>query len=91
VPVEYEDRKLPKTGYYKGTPFYGSRDQRLELTYRFIDRLNKRCSGRIVSPPNSWYTMDGEKYAKTFMENSSSVHISPEYYRRKDWGQTCLM
>lgn len=91
VPIEYEGRKLPKTGYYKGTPFYGSRDQRLELTHRFIDTLNKKCGGRIVSPPDSWYTMDGEKYAKTFMENSSSVHISPEYYRRKDWGQTCLM
>ncbi|MEK9696417.1 MAG: hypothetical protein VW270_11670, partial [Candidatus Poseidoniales archaeon] len=24
VPVEYEDRKIPKSGFYKGTPFYGT-------------------------------------------------------------------
>ena len=90
VPVEYEGRKLPKTGYYKGTPFYGSRDSRLALTLQFIETLNKLSGGRVVSPPQDWYSMDGERYAKIHMENSSSVHLSPEYYRRKDWGQTCL-
>lgn len=89
VPVEYEDRRLPKTGYFKGTPFYGSRKDRLDLTYRFIDGLNKR-QVNVIQPPEEWYKMDGEKYAKTYMENSSSVHISPQYYRRNDWGQTCL-
>jgi len=90
VPVEYEGRKLPKTGYYKGTPFYGSRESRLALTLQFIETLNKLTGGRVVSPPSEWYSMDGERYAKVHMENSSSVHLSPEYYRRKDWGQTCL-
>lgn len=90
VPVEYEDRRLPKSGYFKGTPFYGSRQERLDLTLRFIDRLNKVTNNRVVMPPQEWYDMDGEKYAKTYMENSSSVHISPQYYRRNDWGQTCL-
>ena len=89
VPVEYEGRRLPKTGYFKGTPFFGSRQDRLDLTYRFIDGLNKRRVN-VVQPPKEWYTMDGEKYANTYMENSSSVHISPQYYRRNDWGQTCL-
>jgi hypothetical protein len=90
VPVEYEERRLPKTGYFKGTPFYGSRKDRLDLTLRFIDRLNKISGNRVIMPPEEWYKMDGEKYAKTYMENSSSVHISPQYYRRNDWGQTCL-
>ena len=90
VPVEYEDRKLPKTGYYKGTPFFGSRKERLALTYRFIEGLDKRKVS-IIHPPKEWYEMDGEKYAKTYMENSSSVHISPEYYRRNDWGPACLV
>jgi hypothetical protein len=89
VPVEYEDRRLPKTGYYKGTPFFGSRQDRLDLTYQIIEGLNKR-KVNVIMPPEEWYKMDGEKYAKTYMENSSSVHISPQYYRRKDWGQTCL-
>lgn len=89
VPVEHEERRLPKTGYFKGTPFFGSRQERLDLTYRFIEGLNKRKVS-VVQPPEEWYKMDGEKYAKTHMENSSSVHISPQYYRRNDWGQTCL-
>lgn len=89
VPIEYEDRRLPKTGYFKGTPFYGKRQDRLDLTYRFIEGLNKR-KVNVIQPPEEWYKMDGEKYAKTYMENSSSVHISPQYYRRNDWGQTCL-
>lgn len=89
VPVEYEERRLPKTGYFKGTPFFGSRQDRLDLTYRIIEGLNKR-KVNLIMPPEEWYKMDGEKYAKTYMENSSSVHISPQYYRRNDWGQTCL-
>ena len=84
VPVEYEGRRLPKTGYFKGTPFFGSRKERLDLTYRFIEGLHKRKVS-VVQPPEEWYSMDGEAYAKTHMENSSSVHISPEYYRRYNW------
>ena len=87
VPVEYEGRKLPKTGYFKGTPFYGSREDRLALTLRFIDLLNKHSGNKVVMPPSGWYSMDGEQYAKKYMENSSSVHISPEYYRRYGWGE----
>lgn len=90
VPVEYEERRLPKTGYFKGTPFFGPRQDRLDLTYRIIEGLNKRRVN-VIQPPKDWYEMDGEKYAKTYMENSSSVHISPQYYRREDWGQTCLV
>ena len=91
VPVEYEERRLPKTGYYKGTPFFGTRKERYDLTMRFIDLLNKKSNGRVVMPPEDWYSMDPEKYAKTYMENGSSVHIAPPYYRRNDWGTTCLM
>lgn len=90
VPVEYEERRLPKTGYYKGTPFFGSRQERLDLTFRFIDTLNKLSSNKVIMPPENWYKLDGKIYAETYMENSSSVHISPQYYRRNDWGQTCL-
>jgi hypothetical protein len=91
VPIEYEERRLPKTGYFKGTPFFGSRQDRLMLTYQWMERLNKISGNKTIMPPIEWYKMDGEKYAKTYMENSSSVHISPQYYRRNDWGQTCLV
>ncbi|WP_341715245.1 hypothetical protein [Limnobacter sp.] len=91
VPVEYEERKIPKSGFYKGTPFYGTRQERYDLTMRFIDLLDKHSNGRVVMPPKEWYTMNPEKYAKTYMENNSSFHIAPPYYRRNDWGTTCLM
>ncbi len=87
VPVEYEGRRLPKTGYFKGTPFYGNRHRRLELTFKWMKILYQLVGNKIVMPPLHWYKMDGEQYAKTYMENSSSVHISPEKYRRHKWGK----
>lgn len=86
VPVEYEQRKLPKTGYYKGTPFYGAQAERKRITDEFIDILMEESNGNVVMPPRFWYDMNPQKYAETFMEHSSSVHIAPPYYRRYDFG-----
>lgn len=81
VPVEHEDRKLPKTGQYKGVNFNGSMSERLDFTMRFIDRLMSYCCDfDVVIPPSHWYMMGGEKYAKEIMELSSSVHIAPKNY-----------
>lgn len=90
VPVEFEERRIPKTGFYKKTPFFGSLQERCDLTNRFIDELNKQSGNKVIMPPSEWYTMDPEKYAKTFMEHGSSVHIAPPFYRRNDWGVTGL-
>jgi hypothetical protein len=84
VPVEYEARRLPQTGYYKDTPFCGSMQSRREWTAYFMDLMS--CEYKVVSPPADWYTMDGEEYAKKYMELSSSVHIAPINYRRFNWG-----
>lgn len=91
VPVEFEDRRLPKTGYFKGTPFFGSRADRLDLTLRFIEQLKELSGDKVVGPPDFWYEMDGKKYAEAYMENGSSVHIAPPYYRRNGWGPACLV
>lgn len=80
VPVEHEGRRIPKTGWYKGSPFAGSRESRLRETMLFIDELNRLMSGKVISPPRRWYEMDGEEYANNHMELSSSVHISPKHY-----------
>ena len=85
VPVEYEERKLPKTGYYKDTPFCGSMALRREWTDYFIELMS--CDNKVIGPPAEWYTMDGEEYAKQYMELGSSVHIAPTSYRRFNWGQ----
>lgn len=85
VPVEFEDRRIPKTGYYKDTPFYGSQQQRAILTKQWIEFLKYNYEN-VVQPPEYWYEMDPELYAKQIMEQNSSVHIAPMYYRRNDWG-----
>tara|TARA_B110000444_G_scaffold97089_1_gene92123 strand:+ start:9483 stop:10439 length:957 start_codon:yes stop_codon:yes gene_type:complete len=87
VPVEFEGRRIPKSGFYKGTPFYGSWEERQELTGEFITVITDHLSpDHIVGPPSDWYRMDPEKYAKTHMELSSSFHIAPTYYRTENWG-----
>ena len=90
VPVEFEARRIPKSGFYKKTPFFGSWQERYDLTNRFIDELNKQSGNKVIMPPSGWYTMDSEKYAKTFMEHGSSFHIAPPFYRRNNWGVTEL-
>jgi|TARA_B110000908_G_C10266773_1_gene464823 hypothetical protein len=86
VPVEFEGRRIPKSGFYKKTPFYGSWKDRWNLTNEFIDMLHTESKGKVIMPPKEWYTMDAEKYATTYMEHGSSFHIAPPYYRRNDWG-----
>lgn len=85
VPVEYEGRRIPQTGFYDGKPFAGSQAQRADWTAHFIDQMHSHGI-EVVSPPADWYTMDPEEYAKAHMELSSSVHISPMFYRRFNWG-----
>ena len=86
VPVEFEDRRIPKTGFYKKTAFYGTESERRDLTNRFIDELDSRSNGKVIMPPSDWYTMDSKAYANTFMEHGSSFHIAPPFYRHNDWG-----
>lgn len=89
VPVEYEARRLPKTGYYKGTPFFGSREARAATTQQFIESLKKYAGPEfVIMPPAHWYTMDPEQYAKTYMEYGSSVHMAPPYYRSNNFGES---
>ena len=89
VPVEFEGRRVPKTGYYKKTPFFGSLEERKALTSNFIEELhNNKVS--VVQPPEFWYTMDPEKYATTYMEFGGSFHIAPPFYRRNDFGENAF-
>tara|TARA_Y100001937_G_C7120762_1_gene332462 strand:+ start:149 stop:1147 length:999 start_codon:yes stop_codon:yes gene_type:complete len=87
VPVEFTGRRIPKTGFYKGEPFYGTLEDRQNITNEFIMHLQDLLpKEKIVGPPEEWYRMDPEKYAKTYMELSSSFHIAPLYYRSENWG-----
>lgn len=84
LPIENESRKLPKTGYYKGTPFYGSWKERNEIRKIFKEELKKQCGhtgGRvhvyewIGEMMNSKGELDFE-----YMEKPQSVHLSRQYY-----------
>jgi len=81
VPIEHEDRKIPKTGYYKKTPFYGGRGQRIQLDLIMMKKM-KESEFDCISPPAERYMMDGEEYAKNYMELGGSVHMAPTHYRR---------
>ena len=85
-PIEFEDRKLPKTGYYKKQPFWGSYDERSQALAGILETMDMISMNKIMYPTD-WLMMNPETYAKEKMENMSSVHISPQCYRRKDFGQ----
>lgn len=84
-PIEHEERKLPKTGYYKDQPFWGTREERINALNQWISTMDKLGMQR-VKYPEEWLLLNGERYAKEKMESVSSVHLSPEMYRRKEWG-----
>lgn len=84
-PIEWEERKLPKTGQYKGQSFYGAQLQRarlLEDIVSFTDEIGMNA----VHYPTEWRKIDPEQYAKSHMERPQSVHLSPTFYRRLNWG-----
>ena len=84
-PVEFEGRRLPKSGYYKGTPFFGSQSERAQLVNNWISYMYD-IKMNVVQPPETWYTMHPEEYANTYMEKPQSVHLSSSSYRRENWG-----
>ena len=89
-PIEFEGRRLPKTGYYKGQPFWGSYYERSQMLERIFETMDMISMNRIMYPME-WLKMNPEEFAKTKMEGTSSVHISPEVYRRKDFGQQYVL
>ena len=88
-PIEFEGRKLPKTGYYKDKPFWGSYKERKNLVSEWISEMNS-LDMNIVMPPADWYKIHPETYAKEYMESTSSVHLSPTKYRRRNWDMNSL-
>ena len=86
LPIENESRKLPKTGYYKGTPFYGSQSERNYLRLIFRDECEKyQAIGRhdynvkvyrwVDHMMNDNCELDFE-----YMEKPKSVHLSRNSY-----------
>ena len=83
LPIESETRKLPKTGYYKGTPFAGSWQERTSLVNLMNEMIVSMCDR------NGWSTWKhSDAYKNTLgelsfdvMEKPKSVHLAREFYR----------
>jgi hypothetical protein len=82
--IEDESRELPKTGYFKGTPYYGAWGNRNLCRLIFnevIDDYTKDCPGwSRVSLPEYFFNPEG-RLDFSVMEKPQSVHLSPEHYR----------
>lgn len=78
LPVENESRKLPGTGLYLKQPFFGSRQERMELREIAHDII-KQSGCKYYMWPDEWVDQDGTKMFE-YMEPKQSVHLKPKYY-----------
>ena len=84
-PVEHEERRLPKSGWFQGQPFWGSQAERSDLVSAVREFMLAEGMASVTYP-SEWLAMVPETYAKERMEKPQSVHLSPTHYRRKEWG-----
>ena len=75
-----DDRPLPKTGYYKGNPFYGSFDAREEAR-AILSRSLKDNFDNVLEWPKTFHYDD--VLSEVVMEARRSVHLAPKYYMFK--------
>ena len=81
LPIENESRKLPKTGFYKGTPFYGSWKQRTEVRKVFIETLEyfSTYEVRLIKWTDQYLNSNNE-LDFSHMEKPRSVHLARASY-----------
>lgn len=81
LPIENESRSLPKTGYYKGTPFFGSWQERNNIRKHFRNELisNQTENVTVFKWVDKLINQAGELDFK-YMEKPHSVHLSREFY-----------
>ena len=81
LPIENIRRAVPKTGHFKGTPYFGTWDERNNIRKIFIDEALK-CQSKHVTLyrwTDLMTNVDGELDFK-YMEQPKSVHLSREHY-----------
>jgi hypothetical protein len=82
LPIENESRVLPKTGYYKGTPFYGSWEDRNRCRLIFKEEMRKLCAQGSVNFIEWVDPLLNDRGELDFecMEKPKSVHLSRNSY-----------
>lgn len=83
LPIENESRKLPKTGYYKDTPFAGTWAERTEMVNQINQGIELMCdrNGWSVYKHPTVYKNGLNELSFDVMEKPKSVHLAREYYR----------
>lgn len=83
LPIEYEERRIPKTGWHKGSPFIGTQKARTEIMIAFNQVARRLCEEKgweFKEWPKHWYTTHPKEFADKYMEKPGSVHLSRQYY-----------
>jgi hypothetical protein len=78
LPVEHESRKIPGTGLYKKQPFFGTRQERMDLRDA-ANRIINNSGLKTIQWPNEWIDEDGTKMLD-ILEMKQSVHLKPKHY-----------
>ncbi len=83
VGIEDESRKLPATGFFKGSSFYGSWEKRNLLRNIFnytLEQVGSEYGYEVLKFPEYFFDETG-KMKMEYLEIPKSVHLSPEYYK----------
>jgi hypothetical protein len=78
LPVEHESRKIPGTGLYKKQPFFGTREERMQLR-EIANEIINNSGLEVIQWPSEWIDEDGTKMLD-ILEMKQSVHLRPKHY-----------
>lgn len=81
--IENESRVIPKPGWYKGRPFWGSWEERVAIRSNLITNLRYMCQRNkwgLTPCPMNYANAKGE-LDFSVMEKPRGVHLSPTTYQ----------
>jgi hypothetical protein len=76
--VEHESRKIPGTGLYKKQPFFGTREERMQVR-EIANEIINNSGLEVIQWPSEWIDEDGAKMLD-ILEMKQSVHLRPKHY-----------
>ena len=80
LPIENESRVVPKSGFYKGKPFWGTWHQRNYIREIFIYQLKTQATRVKILEWTDYLLNSSGELDFAFMEKPRSVHLSREFY-----------
>ena len=88
LPIEDESREIPKTGLYRGTPFYRSwneREVKRQILSSELLRICNKNGWKFQAWPSHFVDENG-KLKFEYMESRRSVHLAPKHYPWRNYG-----